>query len=88
MSRHVWPPRDAFGALDSALKSLPEDKSDGYVTTVARAACALGNDDETAAITAFLLTLTGQQPQVDYPVLPPHTDRTPPPDPEGMRAAH
>jgi len=43
-------------------------------------------DDETKAITAFLRTLTGRQPEVDYPTLPTHTDRTPPPAPGGMRA--
>lgn len=42
--------------------------------------------DETKAITAFLRTLTGRQPVVEYPTLPTHTDRTPPPAPGGMRA--
>ena len=37
-------------------------------------------DEEVAAITAFLGALTGQQPEVDYPILPPHTDETPLPD--------
>ena len=36
--------------------------------------------DEVTAITAFLETLTGRQPQVEYPVLPPHTADTPLPD--------
>lgn len=44
-------------------------------------------DDESEAIVAFLLTLTGRQPKVEYPVLPPHTDRTPPPEPGGQRSA-
>lgn len=44
------------------------------------------SSDETKAITAFLRTLTGLQPKVDYPTLPTHTDRTPPPAPGGMRA--
>lgn len=35
---------------------------------------------ETAAIVAFLRTLTGDQPKVEYPVLPPHTSATPLPD--------
>ena len=33
------------------------------------------------AIVAFLRTLTGEQPNVTYPVLPPHTKDTPLPDP-------
>lgn len=37
-------------------------------------------DDEIAAITAFLLTLTGRQPVVEYPILPPGSPTTPPPD--------
>lgn len=38
------------------------------------------SDDETQAIAAFLATLTGRQPSVVYPVLPPHTVDTPLPD--------
>ena len=38
------------------------------------------NEAEVDAITAFLRTLTGQQPKVEYPILPPHTDRTPLPE--------
>ncbi len=38
------------------------------------------NDGEVAAITAFLRTLTGEQPRVEYPVLPPHTAQTPLPE--------
>jgi cytochrome c peroxidase len=38
------------------------------------------DQSETEAIVAFLKTLTGVQPQVDYPVLPPHTATTPLPD--------
>jgi len=45
------------------------------------------SDEESKAITAFLRTLTGRQPEVQYPTLPPHTDRTPPPAPGGVRAA-
>lgn len=33
--------------------------------------------DETAAIVAFLRTLTGEQPRVEYPILPPHSPQTP-----------
>ncbi len=36
-------------------------------------------DDDVEAITAFLKTLTGKQPQIVYPVLPPRTDATPMP---------
>lgn len=36
--------------------------------------------DEVEAITAFLRTLTGRQPDVEYPILPPSGDATPPPD--------
>lgn len=35
---------------------------------------------EVEAITAFLRTLTGRQPVVDYPILPPGGGDTPPPD--------
>jgi cytochrome c peroxidase len=35
---------------------------------------------ETEAITAFLETLTGDQPKVEYPILPPQTKDTPLPD--------
>jgi cytochrome c peroxidase len=37
-------------------------------------------DQEAEAVVAFLKTLTGEQPQVTYPVLPPQTDSTPLPD--------
>lgn len=37
------------------------------------------NDDEVKAIVAFLHTLTGEQPQVVYPTLPPSTKDTPRP---------
>ncbi|MCC9624049.1 cytochrome-c peroxidase [Thalassospira sp. MA62] len=36
-------------------------------------------DDEVKAITAFLHTLTGEAPQVTYPILPVSTDETPKP---------
>ncbi len=38
-------------------------------------------EDDAAAITAFLEALTGDQPQVTYPILPPSTADTPPPQP-------
>jgi len=37
------------------------------------------NDQEVASIEAFLLTLTGEQPQVTYPILPPSAVSTPRP---------
>ena len=37
------------------------------------------SEDDTDKITAFLLTLTGNQPNVQFPVLPPNTDKTPRP---------
>jgi cytochrome c peroxidase len=37
------------------------------------------NADEASAIAAFLRTLTGRQPTVEYPILPPSTERTPKP---------
>lgn len=36
-------------------------------------------EKEIDAITAFLKTLTGRQPKVEYPILPPSTDKTPKP---------
>jgi cytochrome c peroxidase len=36
-------------------------------------------EDDAAAITAFLEALTGDQPQVTYPILPPSRVDTPPP---------
>lgn len=36
-------------------------------------------DEEVNKIIAFLLTLTGEQPKVEYPILPPNTDKTPHP---------
>jgi len=37
------------------------------------------NDEEARAIAAFLRTLTGRQPKVEYPILPPSTADTPRP---------
>jgi cytochrome c peroxidase len=39
------------------------------------------SDDEVDKITAFLESLTGEQPQVTYPILPPSTATTPQPQP-------
>jgi cytochrome c peroxidase len=38
------------------------------------------SDAEVARITAFLHSLTGEQPKVIYPVLPPSTGQTPRPE--------
>lgn len=38
------------------------------------------SQEEIGAMVAYLQALTGEQPQVDYPVLPPHTPETPAPD--------
>lgn len=35
------------------------------------------SDKEVDAITAFLRTLTGEQPRVELPILPANTDKTP-----------
>jgi len=40
-------------------------------------------EDENAKIVAFLKTLTGDQPRFLVPILPPSTDKTPPPQPFG-----
>ncbi len=37
--------------------------------------------EETRKIVAFLKTLTGEQPEIVYPILPPSTDETPKPNP-------
>ena len=37
-------------------------------------------DSEVAKITAFMYTLTGEQPKVEYPLMPPTTSATPPPE--------
>jgi cytochrome c peroxidase len=39
------------------------------------------SNDEAEAITAFLLTLTGEQPRMEYPILPVETQDTPRPQP-------
>lgn len=38
------------------------------------------SEDEVGAITAFLHSLTGEQPQVAYPLLPASTASTPKPE--------
>lgn len=38
------------------------------------------NDEEVDAIVAFLKTLTGEQPQIEYPILPPNAAGTPRPE--------
>jgi cytochrome c peroxidase len=60
----------------------------GKVWDLAQAVAVMGsaqlgatlNSAETASIVAFLKTLTGEQPKIEYPVLPPHTSATPLPD--------
>ncbi|UCF20795.1 MAG: cytochrome-c peroxidase [Gemmatimonadota bacterium] len=44
-------------------------------------------DQETQALAAFLRALTGKQPSLEYPVLPPQTAKTPLPDVEVRTAA-
>ncbi len=39
------------------------------------------NDEQIKAITAFLKTLTGEQPKITYPILPVETKTTPKPEP-------
>jgi cytochrome c peroxidase len=39
------------------------------------------SDDENEKIVAFLLTLTGDQPSFQLPMLPPSSDQTPRPQP-------
>ena len=43
------------------------------------------NDADVEAITAFLNSLTGRQPRIVYPILPPSTDATPRPQPMTSR---
>ena len=38
------------------------------------------SEDEMGSIVAFLKSLTGEQPRVGYPILPPSTAETPKPD--------
>jgi cytochrome c peroxidase len=39
------------------------------------------NDEQVAKIVAFLKSLTGEQPRVTYPILPPSVASTPRPQP-------
>jgi len=41
------------------------------------------SDEEIGKIVAFLKTLTGEQPQITLPILPPSTNDTPRPQPFG-----
>lgn len=41
-------------------------------------------DEEVTSIVAFLESLTGEQPRIDYPVLPPSVAATPQPDPKRL----
>ncbi len=43
------------------------------------------SQDEVNKITAFLKTLTGERPRVEYPILPPSTDKTPKPVTTNMK---
>ncbi len=62
---------------------------DGQVNSLAEAVNIMGKiqlnraytEDETADIVAFLKTLTGDQPVIKYPVLPPSNENTPLPEP-------
>lgn len=63
---------------------------DGAVWTLKEAVDIMGRlqlgrrytDKENAQIVAFLNTLTGEQPRIVLPILPPSTDRTPRPNPK------
>jgi cytochrome c peroxidase len=62
---------------------------DGEAQTLTEAVDIMGRlqlgkkftDEENAQIVAFLKTLTGDQPTFNLPILPPSTERTPPPQP-------
>ena len=64
---------------------------DGAANTLAEAVDIMGRlqlgkkftPEENAKIVAFLKTLTGDQPQFLLPILPPSTEKTPPPKPFG-----
>ena len=64
---------------------------DGEAQTLTQAVDIMGrlqlgkkfSDEENARIVAFLKTLTGDQPSFMMPILPPSTDKTPPPKPFG-----
>ncbi|SFQ08504.1 cytochrome c peroxidase [Nitrosomonas cryotolerans] len=62
---------------------------DGAVATLEEAVSTMGklqldrtfNEQEVASIVAFLKTLTGKQPNIRLPILPPSTNKTPRPQP-------
>ncbi len=62
---------------------------DGAADTLAQAVDVMGriqlgrsfSEQENADIVAFLKTLTGKQPEITLPILPPSSDRTPRPQP-------
>ena len=62
---------------------------DGEAATMGEAVDLMGrlqlgrefSKEDNARIVAFLKTLTGQQPQMMLPILPPSTDKTPKPQP-------
>jgi cytochrome c peroxidase len=64
---------------------------DGAAATLEEAVNTMGrlqlgrkfNKDENAKIVAFLKTLTGKQPELKLPILPPSTNETPKPKPFG-----
>ncbi len=61
---------------------------DGSIWTLEEAVKVMGNhqlgqslnDEEAKKISAFLRSLTGEQPQIIYPILPPSTENTPKPN--------
>ncbi|MBO8092257.1 MAG: cytochrome-c peroxidase [Prosthecochloris sp.] len=66
---------------------------DGAAETLAEAVEIMGriqlgrtySEEENRSIVAFLKTLTGDQPRIELPLLPPSSDDTPRPDPFGDR---
>jgi len=62
---------------------------DGEAATLEQAVDIMGrlqlgrtySDDEIGKIVAFLKTMTGDQPQLTMPILPPSSNATPRPDP-------
>ena len=73
-------------SLRNAALTAPYFHS-GVVWSLKEAVAVMGSaqfgiqlsDEETDAITAFLGSLTGKQPKIVYPLLPPSTDATPRP---------
>ncbi len=70
------------------VKLTPPYFHSGKVWSLEQAVALMGtaqlgrqlSQGEDGAIAAFLATLTGRHPSVEYPVLPPHTAETPRPD--------